>query len=641
MSCMRIRLALCASLAALACHSGWAASPPTSTPSSPPSAVVTTTNVAVLTTDQVLAVLDQTVDWYRTLGTQQQWSSQPSDLLILYGNQQTANQVVALAFDLARANAELLSSEANAPNANTGASQAATSAQQLQKTLTDQRQSVQAELASVQSQARGRGNRSELDAKASELRGELDMINARLNLLNQMSVFVDAGNSKRAAADAFKARIDAIAASVPGLTPATVTAQPSATVGGAAARPATGALTSISTAAVASSQVGLWEMITSTAALERKRSSIVDVDQRTAALQQLLGQLRSAPMTRLDEMSKQSEALARRADQAHGPELRAVRAQLDTLAWLFQQTSAMLVPLIKEDVLLDQYRHNLSSWHDIVERQYHEALAGLSVRLGMLAGVLALVFAGGEVWRRMVLRYTAELRRRQQLLLIRKLTLSALVLLIIGLTFFTQLGSFATFAGLITAGVAVAMQSVLTCIVGYFLLIGKYGLRVGDRVQINNITGEIIDLGLVRLHLMELGAEGKLGATGRVVALPNSIVFQATGGLFRQLPGVSLAWHEVVVSLPVDRDYATFKSQLMPLLADALRETQEALRHQSRVIQQTTSTAVPISEPQVQLRLTGGGAEVVVRYPVQLERSAETDEKVSQAIRGLLAQKAV
>src|ERR1039457_1864100 len=80
---------------------------------SQPAASVTTSHVSVLTGDQVVQILDQTVEWYRTLGTQQQTASQPSDLLILYANQQTASQVVGLAFDIARANAELLSSEAS------------------------------------------------------------------------------------------------------------------------------------------------------------------------------------------------------------------------------------------------------------------------------------------------------------------------------------------------------------------------------------------------------------------------------------------------------------------------------------------------------------------------------------------------
>ncbi|HWK49968.1 MAG TPA: hypothetical protein VNR40_08765, partial [Steroidobacter sp.] len=69
---------------------------------------------AVMTGEQVVQILDETVDWYRTLGTQQQAATQPSDLLILYANRQTADKVMALAFEIARANAELISSEASA-----------------------------------------------------------------------------------------------------------------------------------------------------------------------------------------------------------------------------------------------------------------------------------------------------------------------------------------------------------------------------------------------------------------------------------------------------------------------------------------------------------------------------------------------
>ena len=69
---------------------------------------------AVMTGDKIVQILDETVDWYRTLGAQQQAATQPSDLLILYANRQTADKVMALAFEIARANAELLSSEAGA-----------------------------------------------------------------------------------------------------------------------------------------------------------------------------------------------------------------------------------------------------------------------------------------------------------------------------------------------------------------------------------------------------------------------------------------------------------------------------------------------------------------------------------------------
>ncbi|HEX4376048.1 MAG TPA: mechanosensitive ion channel family protein [Steroidobacteraceae bacterium] len=598
---------------------------------------VTTSHVAVLTADQVLQILDETVDWYRTLGTQQQSSTQPSDLLILYANQQTATQVVNLAFDLARANAELLSSEAGAESNGDAAKDAG---QTLAQRLHAERQTLQAEFddARVRARSGSAQSRSELEAKASELKGELDMLNARLNLSDMMATFVDQNNARMASANALKTHIDAIAASVPGLGsdsaatgPAAATASTASTTANVA-RPSHPSGLMVS-ADDATPRAGLWWFVTHVVSLAGKASTILAIDQRTATLEQVFAKVRSAPMERLTAMSQQSDALASRADSAHGAALQDVRSQLDTLAWLFQQTSNMLVPLIKEGVLLDQYRRNLSSWHETVERQYRDALRELAIRAAVLLGVLALVFAGGEVWRRMVLRYTSELRRRQQLLLIRKLTIGAIVLIVIGLTFFTELGSFATFAGLITAGVAVAMQSVLTCIVGYFLLIGKYGLRVGDRVQVGSVAGEIIDLGLIRLHLMEFGADGRLTATGRVVAFPNSIVFQATGGLFRQIPGVSLVWHEIIVTLPAGRDYATFKAKLLPLLSNAMQDYHDVIEQQSRQIEQSTASAsVAAPAPQVQLRLSGTGAEVVVRYPVQLERAAEIDEKISQAV---------
>ena len=81
-------------------------------PGNPSAAGASNPRVSVLTGEQVVQILDETVDWYRTLGTQQQNATQPSDLLILFANRQTADKVVGLAFEIARANAELLSSEA-------------------------------------------------------------------------------------------------------------------------------------------------------------------------------------------------------------------------------------------------------------------------------------------------------------------------------------------------------------------------------------------------------------------------------------------------------------------------------------------------------------------------------------------------
>lgn len=627
-------------LAGLALSSVWLASA-TAEPAAPaPAASSQPTaqgqdpaHVAVLTGDQVIQILDETVDWYRTLGAQQQTATQPSDLLILYANRQTADKVINLAFEIARANAELLSSEAGSAQA--AATEAGSSPQaldHLQKRLEVQRQGLLSEMEAMRraSATAAQNARTETEAKLSELQGELDMLNARRNLLSTMTQFVTESDAKGASASALKAHIDAIAVSIPSANvnpPATGAAAVQVESGTAAATSAPILTTS------APSRLGIWNLGTNALRLSQKVSTIDAIDRRTAGLEQTFEQIRSKPLEQLKALSARGDALAIQADHANSATLKSVRDQFDTLAWLFQQTSAILLPLSKEGVLLKQYRHNLASWRDIIEHQYHEALAALGIRLLVLAAMLAAVFAAGEVWRRAVLRYAHEPRRRSQLLVFQRFTVWAFVLAIVAFTFVTELSSFATFAGLLTAGVAVAMQSVLVSLVGYFFLIGKYGVRVGDRVQIGTVTGEVIDLGLVRMHLMELNPDGPLGPTGRVVAFANSIVFQASGGLFKQIPGVNFTWHELTLSLPKGADFTALKNHLLATVSSIVQEYQDEIVRQTRQIEKSTaSSSGGDATPQVQLKFSPSGVEAIVRYPVNLQRAAEIDERVSREL---------
>ena len=595
-------------------------------------------HVSVLSGDQVVQILDETVDWYRTLGAQQQSATQPSDLLIFYANQQTAAKVIGLAFELARANAELLSSEANTEGSATDATSSAQALTQQQKRLDAQKTAIQDEIAADKRLAST--GKKDIEEKLAELQGELDMVNARKNLLDTMAQFVNESDAKRAGASALKAHIDAIAVSIPSANAGAAAATPTtaATPGAATSQPAAPAQLTINPGST-SERLGVWELGTNVLRLSKKMSTIDAIDERTAALEQTFLKIRAKPLEQLKQYAAQSDALSAQADNANGATLKGIRDQIDTLAWLFQQTSAILIPLSKEGVLLEQYRHNLSNWRDGIKRQYHDAFAALGMRLGVLAAMLAVVFAGAEVWRRAVLRYTHETRRRNQLLMVRKVTTWVLVVIIVGLTFVTELSSFATFAGLLTAGVAVAMQSVLVSIVGYFFLIGKYGIRVGDRVQIGTVSGEVIDLGLVRMHLMELNSQGALGATGRVVAFANSIVFQSTSGLFKQISGVNFAWRETTLALPAGADYAALKEKLYEAVNDVVKQYHDEIVRQTKEIQKTTAStaaAAASAQPQVQLRFSATGVEALVRYPVQIQHAAEIDEKVSEAMIGAI-----
>ncbi len=578
---------------------------------------------AVMTVEQVVQLLDETVDWYRTLGTQQQAATQPSDLLILYANRQTAEKVMALAFDVARANAELISSEEGAREAHDPSGSANTVAA-ARAQLDEQRQTLQRELDEAKRElaAAPAKQRAELQARISVLERGVELVRARRNFLDNLAQFESETDGGSFGANALKAHIDAIAASIP-------------SAGGAApnapsARPATTSPDGSTTESM--SEFGIWDLANTVFRLSAKLRTIDAIDRRTEQLQELFTQFRNEPLERLQALTARGDSLAAQADSANTTTLRGLRDQFDTLAWLFKQTSSILTPLSKADVLLEQYRRNLASWRDATERQYKDAIQALALRVAMFAGLLAIVFGAAELWRRAVFRYVHDPRRRSRVLLLRKIVIWVLIAVIAVSTFATELGSLATFAGLITAGLAVAMQSVLVSLVGYFFLIGRYGIRVGDRVQIGSVTGQVIEMGLVRLHLMELSGQGNMTPTGRVVGFANSIIFQASGGLFKQIPGVDLAWHEITLSLPANADYAAMKDRLVAAVTAVIQDYRDDIVRQTEAIQQASSQAATDPKPQVQLRFTAAGVDAIVRYPVQLSHAAEIDERVSREL---------
>jgi small-conductance mechanosensitive channel len=586
-----------------------------------------------MTGPKIIDLLDKTIDWYRTLGIQQQAANEPSDLLILFDNRQTANQVLALAFEIARADAEILAKKPEPKDA-AGTSASSQSLTQLQDKFAAQSAAVQAQLDSNRGQLAKAGaqQKTALQAKISALQGEMELINARRSLLATMATFTTQSASGDSSAGALKAQIDAMAVTVP-----TSAGGSSTSSGAVAATASAGSAAATTTPAgaggIAAARFGVWDLAADVVRLHEKASTIDAIDRRTGDLQAAFAQLSTPLVDQLKGLSAHGDALAAQADAADNAALDSVRSQLDALSAQYKQTSALLIPLSKVRVLLNQYRRNLGNWHSAIENEYHDAIKTLGVRLGVLAAVLGIVFAAAEFWRHTVMRYIQEPRRRYQFLLLRKIALWSVVVLIVGFAFASELGSIVTFAGLITAGIAVAMQSVLVSIVGYFFLIGKYGIRVGDRVQIGDVTGEVIDLGLVRMHLMELGGHGSAGPTGRVVAFPNSVAFQVSSGLFKQMHGVDLVWHETTLSLPAGIDYAAAKEKLNAAVTGALKEDNEEIARQSKEIQTAmASGSGGDARPQVQLNFSAAGAEARIRYPVHLRNAAQIDERVSQSL---------
>ncbi|MGO9427035.1 MAG: mechanosensitive ion channel family protein [Steroidobacteraceae bacterium] len=584
--------------------------------------------------EQVIQVLDQMVDWYRTLAIQQQGASEPSDVLILYENRQIANQVISLAFAAARADADLLAREPATAQPSADPTVSVRALIQLQVKFAAQGQAIQRELDAQRHRLSTAPKKAqpELRAKMAELQSELDLINTKRSITTSIIAGFGSGEDN-SSASALRAQIDAMAIALPGAN-----AAPAAGADARGARPAASTASNPSPAGNAAAspavpRIGLWALAENVFKLSAKIDTVVSIQGRTTALQAAIAKMHEHVVAQMRALSARGDALASQADTANGAALNGVREQFDVLAIDLKQTSAILIPLDKTVLLLGQCQSNLRKWRDVAENQSRGALKTLGIRLGMVLVILGSLFVLAELWRRATLRYVQDSRRRYQLMLVRRICLWSLAAIIVGFSFAGELGSAVTFAGLLTAGVAVAMQSVLVSIVGYFFLIGKYGIRVGDRVQIGDVNGEVIDLGLVRLYLMEFGGRGSLAPTGRVVAFANSVVFQVTSGLFKQIPGVNFTWHELTLALPAGVDYASTKEKLTAAVIEALKDYQEEIDRQTQEIQRTTNARTGGDAlPTVQLKFSPHAVEAHVRYPVHLQYAVETDERVSQAM---------
>jgi len=275
-----------------------------------------------------------------------------------------------------------------------------------------------------------------------------------------------------------------------------------------------------------------------------------------------------------------------------------------------------------------------------VSTELRDELRDFLVRLAILAVIIAAVFVAGGFWSRAILRYVREPRRRYQFLLLRKIVTWVAVAAIIGITFASEIGSVFTFAGLLTAGVAVALQSVILSVAGYFFLMGKYGIRVGDRVQIGGVSGEVVDIGLVRLHLLELNGSGSdAQPSGRVVAFSNSVVFQPTSGVFKRIPGASFVWHEIRLTFSPENNYRLIQERIAKAVDIALGDHREEIERQGRHMEQTLNSISAIElKPKILLHFTASGIEVTVRFPVELRNAVDIDDHVMREINAAIGQ---
>jgi small-conductance mechanosensitive channel len=579
---------------------------------------------APLHPSDIIAHLARTISWYRHVTQLEQSLPASSDILARENAQRSATQALQLAFDFGRAATPLAGDDqgASSKSATSTGNVARASAQAEERLRT-----IQSGLAEVSAElARAAGKkRDTLLARRKELEAHLVIAKEIQQSLQGLRTFLSSQGTGGGAD--LPAIIQKLERSVPEAirgapTPAASPAAPS----------------SAAQAPFRPESAGVFALATEAFRTETAKQQIAEVLAETDTLRKSAEDLRSSVVKDLSTIVHRTDTIGNNSASQDANQMDADRQEIESLTARFKQLSAALVPLREHTLQIETARSSIVEQRNAIQQRYSAAVTQLLFRVLGLLVTIGVVLTISELWRRATFRYVQDARRRNQFLLVRRVVVTGIIAVALVMGLVNEVGSLATYAGLLTAGLAVALQNVIVSIVAYFLLIGRYGLRVGDRVTISGVTGDVVEIGLVRIYLMELaGVAADLQPTGRVVWFSNSVLFQPVA-LFRQMPGADYVWHTVTLTLAPDTDRQMAETRLMSAVESVYAEYRERLEQQHAAFQRTVDLPVSPPKPEGRLRFTGAGLEFVVRYPADMRRATVMDDQVLNALSRAISQ---
>ncbi len=282
-----------------------------------------------------------------------------------------------------------------------------------------------------------------------------------------------------------------------------------------------------------------------------------------------------------------------------------------------------------------------ANWIDnVASRQrslVHRMLIGsLSILAILLVGIYFMTLVDHILG-----RVEMDRRQLQNLRGVTHVSLRVAAVLLILLVIMGPPGQLGTFLGLAGAGLTVALKDFIVGFIGWFVLMGKNGIRLGDWVEINGVTGEVVELGMFHTVLLETGNWTDSGhPTGRRVTFTNS--FAIEGHYFNFSTSGQWLWDELQVVLPAGRDPYPIVDAIQKKVQEATAETAKQAEKEWQGVARSKEGAHQLTAaPAINVKPVAGGVEIAVRYITRANERYQLRAKLNQAAVDLLGQDVV
>lgn len=279
-------------------------------------------------------------------------------------------------------------------------------------------------------------------------------------------------------------------------------------------------------------------------------------------------------------------------------------------------------------------------WGAVVAIQQRASVHGIILDLLWILLICLVAWVALAAIGRFGASLNAERRRLRSLQFVARLAVQIVAVLVITIVLLGSPGQLTTVIGLAGAGLTVALRDFIVAFFGWFVLMGKNGIRVGDWVEINGIGGEVVEIGLLRTVLLETGQWSDAGhPTGRKVVFVNS--FAVEGRYFNFSTTGQWLWDEIEVLVPSGEDpYRVLKSVQELVAAETQDKVQQAEQEWQKVARSQALQSFSLT-PAINVKPTNMGVNITVRYITRAHERFEMRSRLYRAIVELLHAKHV
>jgi small-conductance mechanosensitive channel len=275
-------------------------------------------------------------------------------------------------------------------------------------------------------------------------------------------------------------------------------------------------------------------------------------------------------------------------------------------------------------------------WETLVGSEARAVLHGCLQSAAIVLGVLLLLLFADSWLEKLVGRAPIDRRQVATLRSVVGVALQIVAVVVILLMLVGLPGQIGAMLGLVGAGLTVALKDFIVAFLGWFVLMGRNGMRVGDWVEINGVSGEVVELNMFHTVLLETGNWTDAGhPTGRRVTFTNS--FAISGHYFNFSTSGQWLWDELSVMVPYDRDphavADAIQKEVTAATAKDASQAEQEWRRASRGQRGVGFTA----QPGVAVRPAAGGVEIAVRYVTRASERLALRARLYQSAVQLLA----